>query len=119
LFEEFSEKVSLIGKKLDRLAPPANQKVPEAAAPSEAPARRFTLGGGREQAMNERSLISSLPEGFPKPPPPITERYEGSDKEGYKLHMKKKMLRDNWENSLALYKQKELDGDRTGSFCFV
>ena len=29
--------------------------------------------------------------------------------------MKKKMLRDNWENSLDLYKQKELEGDRIGT----
>jgi len=38
----------------------------------------------------------------------------GTDKEGYKAHMKKKMNRSNWENSLVLYKQKELEGDRIG-----
>lgn len=39
----------------------------------------------------------------------------GTDKEKYKQHMKKKALRESWENALSLYRQKELEGDRIGT----
>jgi hypothetical protein len=104
----------------DRLAPASAQSaasaLPDVAALSPASPRNApNLGGAREMAQRERELVASLPEGFPKPPPAVSATYEGSDKEGYKAHMKKKLVRDKWENDLDLYRQKELEGDRFGA----
>eukprot|EP01128_Nolandella_sp_AFSM9_P000580 TRINITY_DN10730_c0_g1_i1.p1 TRINITY_DN10730_c0_g1~~TRINITY_DN10730_c0_g1_i1.p1 ORF type:complete len:1140 (-),score=217.46 TRINITY_DN10730_c0_g1_i1:96-3515(-) len=65
-----------------------------------------------QQAEIDAELTRRAPERWPRIPPAMAPKYEGNDKEGFKKYMKKKMLRDNWENSLELYHQKELEGDR-------
>eukprot|EP01124_Arcella_intermedia_P032832 TRINITY_DN7733_c0_g1_i1.p1 TRINITY_DN7733_c0_g1~~TRINITY_DN7733_c0_g1_i1.p1 ORF type:complete len:1661 (-),score=471.82 TRINITY_DN7733_c0_g1_i1:39-5021(-) len=59
--------------------------------------------------------FNSLPSAF-LPPPPVQKEYIGSlkDKEAYKDYMRKKMLRQTWENDVILYKQKEAEGDKAG-----
>ena len=47
------------------------------------------------------------------------ELSKGTDKDKYKIHMKKKLLRENWENSLSLYKAKEIEGDKFGTIPLI
>eukprot|EP01124_Arcella_intermedia_P003337 TRINITY_DN11826_c0_g1_i1.p1 TRINITY_DN11826_c0_g1~~TRINITY_DN11826_c0_g1_i1.p1 ORF type:complete len:996 (+),score=289.38 TRINITY_DN11826_c0_g1_i1:58-2988(+) len=54
-----------------------------------------------------------LPSEFP-PPPPAVGKFQGTDQASYTLHMRKKLLREQWEYYLKLYLEKKEDGDKPG-----
>eukprot|EP01125_Pyxidicula_operculata_P015106 TRINITY_DN5101_c0_g1_i1.p1 TRINITY_DN5101_c0_g1~~TRINITY_DN5101_c0_g1_i1.p1 ORF type:complete len:1147 (-),score=330.31 TRINITY_DN5101_c0_g1_i1:861-4301(-) len=70
---------------------------------------------------NFKVNFDDVPDGFP-PAPPVLGEFNGNiqqDKEGYKEYMKRKMLRESWENTLTLYRKKEAEGDAEGMHAAV
>jgi len=62
--------------------------------------------------MNQGSKRATLPVGFP--PPPDLGDFNAKTEEEYKAYMKRKLLREQWDNSLVLYRMKEKAGDTEG-----
>jgi len=62
--------------------------------------------------MNKVSHRATIPQGFP--PPPTLPNYDAKTEDEYKMYMKQKLLREQWDNSLILYRMKEKSGDKEG-----
>jgi len=62
--------------------------------------------------MNQVNKRATLPVGFP--PPPDLGDFNAKTEEEYKAYMKRKLLREQWDNSLVLYRMKEKAGDPEG-----
>jgi len=63
--------------------------------------------------MNKPDKRGSIPPGFPPPPPEVGD-FKGKSEQEYKEYMKVKLLREQWENSLTLYRMREREGDKSG-----
>jgi len=63
--------------------------------------------------MNNVDKNASLPPGFPPAPPEMGD-FKGKNEQEYKEYMRLKLQREQWENSLTLYKMREREGDRVG-----
>ena len=72
--------------------------------------------------MNKVDARASLPPGFPPPPPPIGD-FKGKSEDEYKEYMRQKLQREQWENSLTLYRMREREGNSFLNilllFCFL
>jgi len=63
--------------------------------------------------MSNVDKSASLPPGFPAAPPEMGD-FKGKNEQEYKEYMRLKLQREQWENSLTLYRMREREGDRVG-----
>jgi hypothetical protein len=64
------------------------------------------------KATTTSNTQSPLPSNFP--PEPIVGEFNAKSEEEYKAHMKRKYLKEQWDNAVVLYRMKEKANDKEG-----
>eukprot|EP01125_Pyxidicula_operculata_P000298 TRINITY_DN1035_c0_g1_i2.p1 TRINITY_DN1035_c0_g1~~TRINITY_DN1035_c0_g1_i2.p1 ORF type:complete len:399 (+),score=129.56 TRINITY_DN1035_c0_g1_i2:231-1427(+) len=76
--------------------------------------KRYEVAIQRQQrflkSKNVNSNDDEIPPEFP-PPPPKMEKFEGGNREAYKAFMQKRLIYEQWENGLILYRIRMKEGN--------